>query len=105
MCQVRALAVETHEGWLEDSRYLNLEYWRDHRRQVLRHAARNAPAAVTGASSQSQSSLPIRPGRDRPERLHLATGHQHHRHQAWSRTSLSGSLSGSGYGSIAGKFE
>ena len=36
---IRALAVETHEGWLEDNRYLHMEYWREHRRQVLRQAA------------------------------------------------------------------
>ncbi len=36
---IRALAVETHEGWLEDSRYLNMEYWREHRKQALRKAA------------------------------------------------------------------
>ena len=35
---IRALAVETFEGWLEDSRYLNMEYWWEHRRQVLRQA-------------------------------------------------------------------
>ncbi len=35
---IRALAVETHEGWLEDSRYLNMEYWRKHRKQALRQA-------------------------------------------------------------------
>ena len=36
---IRALAVETHERWLEDNRYLNMEYWREHRRQVLHQAA------------------------------------------------------------------
>ncbi len=36
---IRALAVETHEGWLEDSRYLNMEYWREHCKQALRQAA------------------------------------------------------------------
>ena len=36
---IRALAVETHEGWLEDNRYLNMEYWQEHRRQVLHQAA------------------------------------------------------------------
>ena len=36
---VRALCVETHEAWLEDSRYLNMSLLRDHRKEVLRLAA------------------------------------------------------------------
>jgi putative transposase len=33
---IRALAAETHEGWMEDSRYLNMELLRDHKREQLR---------------------------------------------------------------------
>ncbi len=36
---VRALAVETHENWLEGPRYLNMEHWREHKKQTLRKAA------------------------------------------------------------------
>ena len=33
---VRALAVETHEGWLEAPRYLNMEHLREHKKAKLR---------------------------------------------------------------------
>lgn len=33
---VRALAVETHEGWLEAPRYLNMEHLREHKKAQLR---------------------------------------------------------------------
>jgi len=36
---VRALAVETHENWLEQHRYLNMDNLREHKKEVLRHAA------------------------------------------------------------------
>jgi putative transposase len=36
---VRALAVETHESWLETSRYLNMEHLREHKKQQMRAAA------------------------------------------------------------------
>lgn len=36
---VRALCVETHETWLEDSRYLNMSLLIEHRKEVLRLAA------------------------------------------------------------------
>jgi transposase-like protein len=36
---VRALCVETHEGWLEDSRYLNMSLLIEHRKEALRLAA------------------------------------------------------------------
>ena len=36
---VRALAVETHENWLEQHRYLNMDDLREHKKEVLRHAA------------------------------------------------------------------
>jgi putative transposase len=36
---VRALAVETHENWLEAIRYLNMEHLREHKKEVLRALA------------------------------------------------------------------
>jgi putative transposase len=36
---VRALAVETHENWLEQHRYLNMEDLREHKKEQLRLAA------------------------------------------------------------------
>ncbi|MGH6827271.1 IS256 family transposase [Methyloceanibacter sp.] len=36
---IRALAVETHENWLETTRYLNMEHLREHKKEVLRQAA------------------------------------------------------------------
>ena len=36
---VRALAVETHENWLEAIRYLNMDHLREHKKQMLRRAA------------------------------------------------------------------
>lgn len=36
---IRALAVETHEDWLESPRYLNMNDLRDHKKQQLRAAA------------------------------------------------------------------
>lgn len=36
---VRALAVETHEGWLEGTKYLNMEHLREHKKEALRQVA------------------------------------------------------------------
>ena len=36
---VRALAVEIHENWLEQHRYLNMEDLREHKKEQLRLAA------------------------------------------------------------------
>lgn len=36
---VRALCVETHETWLEDNRYLNMDLLEEQRRERLRAAA------------------------------------------------------------------
>ena len=33
---VRALAVETHEEWIEGTRYMNMELWREHKREQLK---------------------------------------------------------------------
>jgi putative transposase len=35
----RALAVETHEGWLEAIRYLNMEHLKEHKKETLRDLA------------------------------------------------------------------
>lgn len=36
---IRALAVETHEGWLEETRYLNMEHLRERKKELLRAIA------------------------------------------------------------------
>src|SRR4051794_20979482 len=36
---VRALAVETHENWIEATRYLNMEYLKEHKKEQLRKVA------------------------------------------------------------------
>jgi putative transposase len=36
---IRALAVETHENWLEAHRYLNMDYLRELKKEALRNAA------------------------------------------------------------------
>src|SRR6188472_1315303 len=36
---VRALAVETHENWLEQHRYLNMDDSHEHKKEALRRAA------------------------------------------------------------------
>ena len=36
---IRALAVETHENWLEQHRYLNMEELREHKKLIIRQAA------------------------------------------------------------------
>jgi hypothetical protein len=36
---VRALCVETHEAWLEDNRYLNMDLLKEQHRERLRAAA------------------------------------------------------------------
>ena len=36
---VRALCAETHQAWLEDSRYINMDLLREERKEQLRKAA------------------------------------------------------------------
>jgi transposase-like protein len=36
---VRALAVEIHEDWVEQHRYLNMELLKEHRKETLRATA------------------------------------------------------------------
>src|SRR6476646_5096188 len=40
---VRAIAVETHENWLEQHRYLNMDDLREHKKEALRRAASPRP--------------------------------------------------------------
>lgn len=35
----RALCAETHEAWLEDNRYINMDLLREQRKEQLRKAA------------------------------------------------------------------
>jgi hypothetical protein len=36
---IRALAVEMHENWIEATRYLNMEYLKEHKKEKMRRAA------------------------------------------------------------------
>jgi putative transposase len=36
---VRALAVEMHENWIEATRYLNMEFLKEHKKELMRRAA------------------------------------------------------------------
>ena len=36
---VRALAVETHENWLEATRYLSMDHLKEHKKEALRALA------------------------------------------------------------------
>ena len=36
---VRALCAETHEGWLEDHRYLNMDFLKEQKKDLLQAAA------------------------------------------------------------------
>jgi transposase-like protein len=36
---VRALAVEMHENWIEATRYLNMEFLREHKKEQMRRVA------------------------------------------------------------------
>jgi hypothetical protein len=38
-----ALAVETHENWLEQHRYLNIDELREHKKEGLRHGPLLSP--------------------------------------------------------------
>jgi len=47
-----ALAVETHENWLEQHRYLNMDELREHKKEGLRHGPLLSPLGQ----------LPVPPG-------------------------------------------
>ncbi len=34
---VRALAVEMHENWIEENRYMNMDLLKEHKKEQLRH--------------------------------------------------------------------
>ena len=36
---IRALAVETHEDWLEANRYINMKLLAEHKREMMKQAA------------------------------------------------------------------
>ena len=36
---IRALCAETHEAWLEDHRYLNMDFWKEQKKELTRKAA------------------------------------------------------------------
>jgi putative transposase len=64
---VRALAVETHENWLEAIRYLNMAHLAEHKKEALRkleqQAARRRRRARAPASRSVQLLLQIGRGR------------------------------------------
>src|SRR6516165_8470316 len=56
---VRALAVETHENWLEQRRYLNMDDLHEHKKGALR--ARHDPVSSRPRPSLAPCSPPSRP--------------------------------------------
>jgi len=36
---IRALAIEMHENWIEATRYLNMEYLKEHKKELMRQVA------------------------------------------------------------------
>src|SRR6202008_3969774 len=57
---VRALAVETHENWLEGTRYLNMQPLAEPQKEALRQAAWSGPPP---GPSLAPCSPPSRPSR------------------------------------------
>jgi putative transposase len=55
---IRALAVETHENWLEQHRYLNMEELREHKNLTMRQAALTPPRALRRALPKGLRSAP-----------------------------------------------
>src|SRR5207244_6551791 len=52
---VRALAVETHENWLEQHRYLNMDDLREHKKEALRRAASPRPVQPSTVLARSRT--------------------------------------------------
>ena len=52
---VRALAVETHENWLEQHRYLNMDDLREHKKEALRTCGLTADRFSLAPCSLGQS--------------------------------------------------
>jgi putative transposase len=53
---IRALAVETHENWIEQHRYLNMEELREHKKLTMRQAAK----ARCGRCAELSPRAPLR---------------------------------------------
>lgn len=45
---IRALAVEMHENWIEATRYLDMEDWREHKKEQMRKAAAKSSRLTSG---------------------------------------------------------
>ena len=52
---VRALAVETHENWLEAIRYLNMAHLAEHKKERLRKIDRASNGGRRGARAPRQA--------------------------------------------------
>src|SRR5262249_52380631 len=50
---VRALAVETHENWLEQHRYLNMDDLREHKKEALRREPARRSSSMPPANARS----------------------------------------------------
>ena len=44
---IRALTVEIHENWIEQHRYLNMELLREHKKELLEYAPRDAEVQIS----------------------------------------------------------
>ena len=51
---VRALAVETHENWLEATRYLNMDHLKEHKKGAAARCRVSAPVDNAGALPTGQ---------------------------------------------------
>ena len=51
---VRALAVETHENWLEAIRYLNMDHLNEHKKERLRRSPRPPDGGRRGRAPASR---------------------------------------------------
>ena len=54
---IRALAVETHEGWLEEHRYLNMDLLVEHKRELLRQLEEARPKKTSSGKTSSYRDL------------------------------------------------
>lgn len=57
---VRALAVETHENWMEASRYLNMDDLREHKKLALKQAVITPPSTAHFAEIDAHNPAPSR---------------------------------------------
>src|SRR5262245_56271062 len=56
---IQALAIETHEKWLEAIRYLNMEHLKEHKKDTLKMAARTRCGITCFADSHVGRSVAI----------------------------------------------